>query len=114
MPPGISQLQLLTDQIKDPIIKDNFQRVQEEFRRTVINSANWQFYEIDVTGSVTDYAYQHRLGFRPKDVLITSTIGLGVLTFNYAAFTQQNIIFSTTGPVKFRCFLGTYFEDIGA
>jgi hypothetical protein len=59
----------------------------------------------------------HGLGFTPKDVLQTSLIGSGTLSWNYSLFDQTNLDVTITGatetdPVIVRAFIGTHTEGL--
>lgn len=99
---------LKIDAIKDPKIREAFQLIKEEFDRQFFNRGLWQFFEITVTGSVTNYRYQHRLGFKPKDILQTSLTGTGALTWNYDQFDDTYLDLTTTDSCVVRLFAGAY------
>jgi hypothetical protein len=64
--------------------------------------------ELEFDQAVTDFRYQHNLGFLPKDLIKTRFIGPGELTFDYDQFTDTEIVLSTSGACLIRFFLGTF------
>lgn len=73
-------------------------------------AGSFQFHEIVLFSSVTDYDYNHNMKFRVRDVILTGVYG-GTVTFNYDRFTDTTIRFTaslTTSPMKIRLFLGNY------
>lgn len=104
-------LELRFVDIKDAVARENFQKIQEEFRDFPLPQGKWKFFEVSLTQTVTNFKFKHNLGFMPKDIIQTSQIGSGSLTFNYALFDKNFIDLSTTGPVTVRFFAGAYSEN---
>lgn len=101
------KLDLVTPLIEDQYVRENFQRILDFFR--VQNHLfNFRQFELIFSQAVTNYQHKHNLGFLPKDVILTSVIGAGSVTFNYGDFTKEFISITTTGPCVVRFFLGAY------
>jgi len=107
-------IDLNLERIDDPIIRENFQRIAENIRQTIFNAGNWKFFQLSVLGALTHERIRHYMGFQPKDILLTSSVGDGVPTFHNELFNKEYLDISTTGPVNLRFFAGTYLEDSGA
>jgi len=77
-------------------------------------------YEVSLTSNYdggstrTAFSLPHGLGFKPKDVLITSQTGTGVATFNQNLTDTTNLYIGVTGgptptgPLVVRFLAGTY------
>ncbi len=104
-------IKLLVKEIKDPLIQENFKRLELELNLyQPMLRGEWQFFIITLTSAVTNFLYPHNLKFMPKDVLQTSITGTGALTWNYAKFDKTNLNITTTGPCVVRAFIGSYHE----
>lgn len=105
-----ARLDLVLEKIQDAHIKEALENLSDFFRGQPFIEPEWQFFEKEYTGAVTDDLIRHTLGGVPKDVLVTSTIGAGSVTFKYADFTKDFLVVSTSGAVKVRFFAGTYVK----
>lgn len=98
-------------EIKDTYVQENFKQLDGILADDILAKGKFKFFQIDVSGAVTNQPRMHFLGFSPKDIIQTSSIGTGLLTWNYANFTSESIYFTTTGPVIVRAFIGRYEES---
>ena len=107
-------LDLLRDQdlsrIQDVAVRDAIQRLYEGFRDVDLLKGRFEFFEITLSGAVTNFKYKHNLGFEPKDVIQTSLTGAGSLTWNYTLFSQTELDITTTGACVVRAFVGRFSE----
>lgn len=103
-------LELLLNDVKDPVVRENFDRILRASRELVMGGFIGRFLTLTVEGAVTNFTIAHGLAFVPTDVLQTSLIGAGAITFNFASFTRESISITTTGACVVRCFVGTYQE----
>jgi hypothetical protein len=110
----MSGIDLNLERIEDPIIRENFMRIQESLRNTIFDSGEWKFFQISAQGALTHHKFKHYMGFQPKDVLLTYSVGPGLATFHHELFDKEFLDISTTGPVNLRFFVGTYLQDPGA
>ena len=101
-------IKLLRKEIEDNYLQENFLRIEREINSQDLLRGQWKFFELDFSKSVTNFRFQHRLPFLPKDVIQTSLTGVGALTFNYDLFTKEHLDVSTTGPCVVRFFVGAY------
>ncbi len=94
-------------EIADLHIRRNFEALVSYFRD---EQQLYGFRQIDaeVTEAVSSYKVAHGLGYTPLDVIPTRLTGAGALTWNYADFTDQYVVFTTTGACRVRAFVGTY------
>lgn len=96
--------------VKDATLREVLQTVDENFQEDALSKADFAFFEITVTGAVTNKKIPHSLGFQPKDVIQTSKTGAGSLTWNYDQFDVTNLDITTTGSCVVRAFIGRYSE----
>lgn len=104
------KLTLLLKEITDQYIQENFLRITDFFKKQKMLQAEFTHFELVFSSAVTNFKFRHNLGFQPKDVIQTSSIGAGVLTWNYDKFDAQFLDITTTGAVKVRAFVGSYQE----
>lgn len=108
-------LKLLTTQIRDLYTQENFIRLNTYFR----DSTQWLGFQhrvITLTASGTQKV-PHKLPFTPKDLVVTSDSGPGVVAWNYTEFDDVNLSLTITGdapskttPKVLRLYLGTHVE----
>lgn len=101
------KLQLLTQQVTDGTARENFQRLLDFFK---IENHLFGFkqFELVFTSAVTNYRYRHGLGYLPKDIVQTSLLGPGSLTWNYSLFNAEFLDITTTDACTVRVFVGAY------
>lgn len=97
--------------MQDPYARENFKRLSSFLAEFPLFRGEWEFFTINIGTAVTDLNLAHGLGFRPLDVIQTSSIGAGTLTFNYSSFTDETISITTTDACTVRCFIGAYKEE---
>lgn len=102
---------LFLEELSDKYLIENFKRIRDTLLESKITNGDFRFFEIAIPGAVTEFKYRHSLTFLPKDVIQTSLIGTGTLTWNYAKFDGTHINLSTDGPCTVRAFIGTYKEE---
>lgn len=103
--------QLHINDVQDPKAQENFRRLQEFLREFPLFKGAFQFrvFELAGTSYPQKVTYMHRLGFMPKDLLVTSIIG-GAVTWHYDEFTATNVVATITAPATVRAFVGAYAE----
>jgi len=99
---------LSLEDLEDLDIRENFKRLQDYLKSETVLKSQFSFFEIIVKDAVTLQKFAHNLGYAPKDVIQTSLIGTGQLTWNYESFDRVNIVFTTTGPCTVRVLVGNY------
>lgn len=99
---------LKVDAIKDPHVREAFQLIKEEFDRLFLNRGDWQFFEVSFTAARTNFKVPHKLAFMPKDILQTSLVGDGVVTWNYTEFDKTYLDLTATDACTVRFFAGAY------
>lgn len=104
-------LELKLQELQDQVARENFFRIKKFVDQKLFLRGEWVFFEIAVAAAVTNFKFKHGLGFVPTDVLQTSSIGAGVLTWNYDKFDRQFLDITTTGPATVRVFVGRFEKD---
>jgi hypothetical protein len=97
--------------ISDKYTRENFFRLQKFFEIYPFFKGNFKHFEFDLQAAVVGHRIKHGLGFKPLDLIQTSVIGSGAVTWLYAEFDTTNLVVTTTGPCKIRAFVGAYRED---
>ena len=98
------KLNISLNNITDPQIRDTFASIKSTVETDTILKGTWKLYDISLASAST-VRYQHRLGFIPTDVIVTSVRGASV-TFDYDSFDKEIIVFTSTGKTRIRFFAG--------
>lgn len=104
---------LYVSSIEDPHTQQNFKTFGEIFNGSPFLKGQWRFIEIELTKSGTDIQYEHKLTFRPIDVIVTSVVN-GTISFKYANFDGTYLVFDATvtaAPMIVRAIIGRYTEE---
>lgn len=99
-------LELLVENTADEITRENMRRIMEYVRTQALANANVVVREIVFPKALTNFRYPHGLPFTPKDVVLLSTLGAGVLTINYKLFDKDYLDFTTTDACTVRLLIG--------
>ena len=97
--------------IEDIYTKESLQRLVKFLEKFPLLFGDFTLKELTFDHAVTNERIPHGLGFRPIDIIQTSKIGAGDITFNFDKFTTQFLDVTTTGPCTVRTFIGAYKED---
>lgn len=100
-------LDLSIEPVQDPEARENFRRILEFSTLNPLFASNWRVFEVTFDTQVSNLKFPHGLNYQPKDVIITSTTGPGVLSFSYASFDRTNLVLSTTNSCTARFLVGT-------
>lgn len=103
-------MKLLTSEVQDPIVQENFKRIERAFETQKMLKGAWQFFDLSFDAAVSSKPFAHGFKFIPKDVMQTYVSGAGTVTWEFDKFDQNFIYVTTTGPVKVRAFIGLYNE----
>lgn len=98
------------DQIQDPIVRKNFELLQEMLT-TDMQLRGFVHVDIYVDKAVTNYRVKHGLGYVPLDFIRTKFQGPGNIYLNYDKFDEQFMDLTTTGECRLRGFVGSYQGD---
>lgn len=100
---------LKIDEIADPILRENFRTLQEYFQKDT-NLQGFEHFEIEFEAAVVNFKFPHNLRFTPQDIVQTSKIGAGTVTYNYSSFDSTNLDITTTGAATIRFYAGTHIR----
>lgn len=103
--------EMIVKDISDMWARENFARLQRFMKSFPFFRGQWEFFELTFTSAVTNKKIPHALGFKPTDVMQTSILGAGGVTWNYNLFDSVNLDITTTGPCVVRAFIGAYREN---
>ena len=104
---------LYVSQIEDPYTQQNFKTFGEIFNGSPYLKGEWRFITFTVLRTGSNVQIEHKLNFRPTDMLVTSVVN-GTITVKYANFDDTYIVFDatvTTSPMTVRAFIGRYTEE---
>lgn len=96
------------EEITDQYIRENFRRIRDYLTLEPILRGRFYFFEIEIPAAIVDQKFSHNLGFPPQDVLQTSLIGPGALTWKYDQFTRDFLVFSATDKCIVRVYIGSF------
>ena len=106
----VSLKQLLSE-IQDQYIKQFFQWIKDFLNEQDLLLSNFKFFSLNFGTAVTKRKIPHGLKFKPQDVILTSKIGAGAVTFVYDEFTGTDLVITTTGACDIRFFAGLYVRE---
>lgn len=114
-------LNLYIREIADYFLRENFRKITDMEKKSVFLDKNFTFFEIQITGSKTNFRWPHNLSFVPKDVIQTDLViktaaGLvstGTLVWNSYLFNDTFLDITTTAAnatdiLTVRAFIGRY------
>jgi hypothetical protein len=102
---------IILKDVQDIYVRENFFRLDKFLKKYPLFRAELYFFELTFVAAVTNERRPHGLTFKPLDIIQTSLIGSGSLTWNYDRFDLKNLDVTTTGPCTVRAFIGAYRED---
>jgi len=97
---------LITENLSIESARENFQKLNDFIKTHPILGGNFKHFEITVENASATYKVYHRLGFRPKDVIITY-ISSGTATPVYNSFTTELIELNVSGASTIRLLIGS-------
>lgn len=95
------------------MVRDNFQKVQQESSQSLWNRGQWTFMELTFSKDQTNYKQVHGLAFQPLDIIQVSKTGTGTIVYNYAMFDSTYLDLTVSGtsatdPLVVRFYLGRF------
>lgn len=103
-------MELLTKQIENEYIRQNFERIESLWNDLVFAQGDFRFYEFRIDGAQEAFKLYHHLGFNPNDIFITKAIGSN-FEWNYEGFTDEYVTIKTTGDLYLRAIIGNLRGD---
>lgn len=102
------RVDLLSKEISDIFVRENFSRLKRLFEQLQILDGNWNFYDIEITAAGSAHPVKHGLDFIPRDIILLSVSGNQGVFFDYHLFNEINIYITTQGPARIRCLVGLF------
>lgn len=100
-------INLNLDSISDPILRENFENIVQEFGINPFLNGDLRHFEAIAKKKNNQFKFKHNLGFIPHDILISHIMPQGVTVKVVHEKTNVNFItFDVSGPCKFRFFAG--------
>ncbi len=96
--------------VDEKTILENFRRIEKAFADNPLLKGEWKFIELVFAGAVAHFRHPHFLKFSPKDIIETSKIGAGDVTWYNDLFDRTHIDLTVTGACTVRFFVGRYEE----
>lgn len=100
--------ELVTSNIEDLKVREALIDLNGSLRTDPFASSDFRFFALDLTQAVTEYKVRHGLSFIPTDIIQTSAIGPGVITWLYSKFDREYIYLTTTDAVTVRFLAGRF------
>lgn len=99
----------LVELIEDPNIRESLTWLYEYLIQIPLLQGEFEFYEMDIRSTATDEAIVHKLGFVPKDVILTfKSDPAADITFQFDQFNLQDIVVQASAPCVIRFLAGRY------
>lgn len=95
------------DSVTDSATRQGFKVIRDALTTEPLINAGFKLIEIAFTQAGT-FKVAHGLGFRPTDVLQSSLLGAGALTWNYASFDTTNLNITVSAACTVRAFVGAF------
>jgi hypothetical protein len=100
------------DGIKDERVRDALQALHDYLANLPLLLSQFEHFQI-TTQSNAEISVPHRLGFKPKDLILSSAMAADdgdqmAVTFNYKDTNNTNIVLSTAEAGTIRFYAGTY------
>lgn len=105
--------QLAVKEIKDVIIRKNFQNLQDYFMAEN-QLMGFQFFDVTFTKAQTNFILKHGLSYTPQDVVVLQCVGAGQVSFNVGIFSTSSLNITTTGACRVRFLVGSYWNQQGS
>ena len=104
------KLVLIFKDIADEFVRENFDRITEWTKDLAILKPKWKFFEVALAAG--NVRFLHRLGFRPKDIILLSVTKSESVIFHYDDFTKDHLSLTASGACTVRFFAGSYTEKV--
>lgn len=96
----------LLEQVPNAVIRESLQYLYDFLADCPLLQGSFEFKTIGVKKAETELTIPHNLNFVPLDIIQTSLIGPGDVTFHYEKFTDKVLVISTTDSCVVRFFAG--------
>lgn len=93
--PELNRIEL--SKLEEPIRK-GFETLQKHMLMNMLLH-NFKAFEIVFTNTFANFKLRHGFKYIPKDIIQTSKIGAGTVTYNYSSFTADELDITVSGAV---------------
>ena len=107
----MSKIELILKDISDEYVRENFSRLIAFLGADNVRRTDFKFYEITFQAAASGVKYAHRLGYVPKDIIVTNITNQENVLFNTDQFDRTNFDMDVTGACTVRFFAGRYEES---
>ena len=110
-------LKLFKTEIVDQYLRENFSRIEKYAAESIFDKGNFSFFQFALGSDITvgypaTFDVQHRLSFRPTDVIqISVSPDDAVVTWNSDSFTRSTVNITVDKACTVRAFIGRYGES---
>ena len=107
-----SNIKLAKGEIKDPYVRDNFEKVETHLNKDVVGRFKFRFISHTFPNSTASAKIQHKLTYTPMDIIllsVTNTDGV-TITWHYDDFDATNVVVTVSGACTIRFLVGRYEE----
>lgn len=94
---------LSISRIEEPQVRDNFKVIEDELSRSPIANGEWRLYD-KVYESTGTFQLNHKLGFKPLDIIITHQAA--TVSVDLTGASEFTIAIMVTVPGRVRFLLG--------
>ena len=99
----------LVELIDDENTRESLTWIYEFLINVPLLNGEFDFFEEEIRSTATDEKIVHKLGFVPKDVILTYKSNPAVdVMFQFDQFDLTNLVVQTSGPVVIRFLAGRY------
>lgn len=94
------------ERIEDPVVRESFQKLLDEFRSNPFLNNTWRVYEWEFSAADSQAEVPHNLPFIPENAVLLFIEGDMNFYFRYDLFDRTNIVCSVGGPCRVRFVAG--------
>lgn len=98
-------IEFLIDNLTLDRAKENFIKLRDFLNRSPLANGGFELFEVTVFNASSSYRVYHRLGFVPKDILVTY-VKSGTVTPLYSTATTEYVDFNVSSVGQFRVLIG--------
>jgi hypothetical protein len=98
----------LVELMEDVNIRESFTWLYEFLTQIPILQGDFKFFEFEIKSTNTAEKIPHRLGFVPKDIILTSVSNGATVTFLYNKFDITNVVLQASTPCVVRFLAGRF------
>lgn len=90
---------LLLEQVTDPVVRENFQKLDEFLVTEPLLAHGYKFFRLKFTAAISNVTIRHGLSFKPNALIQVFLEGAGTVTWAYNSFTSEVIQLTIGGTV---------------